>query len=568
MDMLGSPYMLPAGLAGSRESLHSMTRSQREHDPYRPVTFVRNSGETGRRPFHETGSMYSASTNRSFNDRSNLVPNAQRMSQSYIPERSDVLSKIETKASGSPLASPALFPVENTLSVPTSRRASEASSTAQLPETLSSPIDLPPVESPKEIPAEEMPSFPQPPEPTAQPQRPPRSSSVYASALPPRQSSIAPGFQFSLERPMSESSHYDEEESAPPPPPKHESVAEPIAEAGYYEDTDFNYDIDPSAIYTGRHSIDAGAASHEFPQDYSNEHAMPNNRLSYMGVRPLPLDNPEENAEQRANRIRSFYKEYFDTSRPNPTDAYYEDFDAEYVADYYGDEGWYDPETGDYYGAPQAQYAQPMGRRAMTPPPRGAARAPRFPGPYDRHFSTMSGGRPAFRGRPPPKKRLPPPKALTSLPTPHMLRTDSALLNTMDFAPPSSFREQQNGRVPDSPTGTSRPFSPSVRAYNPLLSSFDTLAPIPSPHALRKSGTFTSLDFSPQVPRFLGRDGGSRTGSDAGSIRSARSGISALQMDAVRSGAYRVSRIPKEFVTSREDLTKQLRPKMDLISPA
>ena len=59
-----------------------------------------------------------------------------------------------------------------------------------------------------------------------------------------------------------------------------------------------------------------------------------------------------------------------------------------------------------------------------------------------------------------------------------------------------------------------------------------------------------------------------RKHSDAGSIRSARSGISAMQMDAVRSGAYRVSRIPKEMVTTKEDLTAQLRPKMDLISRA
>ena len=32
-----------------------------------------------------------------------------------------------------------------------------------------------------------------------------------------------------------------------------------------------------------------------------------------------------------------------------------------------------------------------------------------------------------------------------------------------------------------------------------------------------------------------------------------------MQLDAVRAGAYRVSRIPKEYVTSREDLSSQLR---------
>lgn len=293
-----------------------------------------------------------------------------------------------------------------------------------------------------------------------------------------------------------------------------------------------------------------------------------NNRLSIMGMRPLPPDHPEENPEQRANRIRSFYKEYFDSNRPNPTNAYYEDYDADYT-DYYYYDGWYDPESAEYYQhqAPAAPWAEPMGRRAMTPPPGG--RAPRFQGMHDRHYSTMSGGRGGPRGRPPPKKKLPPPKALSSLPTPHLLKEDSALFNASDFAPPTSFREIQNGRRPDSPMGTQRPFSPAVRAYSPLVTANQGLSPLPSPYELRKSGTFTSLDFSPQVPRFRGMEGGgSRAGSDAGSIRSARSGISAMHMDAVRAGAYRISRIPKEYVTSKDDISNQLRPKWNLTTPA
>jgi hypothetical protein len=144
-----------------------------------------------------------------------------------------------------------------------------------------------------------------------------------------------------------------------------------------------------------------------------------------------------------------------------------------------------------------------------------------------------------------------------------MLKNDDAFYLAADFAPPTSFRELQNGRRPDSPMGIQRPYSPSVKVYSPLVPAFDDLAPMPSPHHLRKSGTFTALDFAP--PRFRGGEGNA---SDAGSIRSARSGISAMQMDAVRAGAYRVSRIPKEFVTSREDLSNQLRPKMNMISAA
>ncbi|TKA62223.1 hypothetical protein B0A55_12318 [Friedmanniomyces simplex] len=208
----------------------------------------------------------------------------------------------------------------------------------------------------------------------------------------------------------------------------------------------------------------------------------------------------------------------------------------------------------------------------MTPPPRGA---PRAPAPHHRQYSTQSAGGPQNRGRartggpppPMPKKRAPPPKPLQGLPTPHKLKDfDSVISTPIDFAPPSTFRQHQNGSAPASPTGL-RPYSPSVKAFNPLASSYDDLSVMPSPHLLRKSGTFTALDFAP--PNRLGahNDAGGG-GSDAGSIRSARSGISARQLDAVRAGAYRVSRIPREMATSREDLMAQLRPKLNMVSPA
>jgi hypothetical protein len=81
---------------------------------------------------------------------------------------------------------------------------------------------------------------------------------------------------------------------------------------------------------------------------------------------------------------------------------------------------------------------------------------------------------------------------------------------------------------------------------------------------LRKSSTFTALDFAPP-PRL--RDPGSNA-SDAGSIRSNRSGMSAAGRMAVRTGANRVSRIPKEMVGTRDDIVNSLRPKMNLVAPA
>ena len=84
-------------------------------------------------------------------------------------------------------------------------------------------------------------------------------------------------------------------------------------------------------------------------------------------------------------------------------------------------------------------------------------------------------------------------------------------------------------------------------------------------HALRKSGLYTSLDFAP--PRRFKNDDGM---SDTGSVRSGRSGVSAIssqQLHAVRTGAYRVSRIPKELAGSKDDIIASLRPTWDLRGP-
>lgn len=171
------------------------------------------------------------------------------------------------------------------------------------------------------------------------------------------------------------------------------------------------------------------------------------------------------------------------------------------------------------------------------------------PGP--RAYSSASGR----MGPPGPKRPLPPPSALNSLPTPSKLKDDSfALMNSIDFAPPTSYRDRQAGRS-QSPLGERRPYSPSVPSHRPLASAFDELAAMPSPHLLRKSGTFTGLDFAPPK-RFKDPD----SMSDAGSIRSNRSGVSAMQLGAIRNGAYRVSRIPQDMVGSKDDLASTLKP--------
>jgi hypothetical protein len=128
-----------------------------------------------------------------------------------------------------------------------------------------------------------------------------------------------------------------------------------------------------------------------------------------------------------------------------------------------------------------------------------------------------------------------------------------------EFAPANTIRDRAAGR-PETPTGGMRPYSPAMRAHTPLASAFDELAAIPSPHMLRKSGTFTSLDFAPP-PRFKNEGG---PASDAGSIRSNRTGISNIHQNNVRMGNYRVSRLPPDMVGTKDDLMATLKPDWDM----
>jgi hypothetical protein len=267
-------------------------------------------------------------------------------------------------------------------------------------------------------------------------------------------------------------------------------------------------------------------------------------RLS-VGFRPLPPDEimESEDPEYRANRIRSFYKEYFEDTKPGDAppvppmpaqhqqnyqqqrghqqnngyqqgnNAYYEDYSENYQ-----DAPYFDPGSNSFV----MPYAQPVARRAMTPPPSGQ----RFPGPRpSRQFHGSMGGMrmpgpgprgpprpgssvsnqlgPASRpgsatstahGRPragsamsgsryggAPKKPMPPPMDLHTLPTPSKLKDDSfALFNSTDFAPPENFAGRARGRS-QSPMGERRPFKAQVPVHSPLVNAFEELPTLPNP---------------------------------------------------------------------------------------
>ena len=208
-------------------------------------------------------------------------------------------------------------------------------------------------------------------------------------------------------------------------------------------------------------------------------------RRMTFGLRPLPpMEDLSEDPEQRANRIRSFYKEYFDPNQHRPvTGEFYEDYPVEF----YGG-AMYDPVTGEPIGIP-APYADPYGRRAMTPPPRAPPRFRSGRGTYGsgstgvdvpspRVFSSASGRFPGPNNGP-RRKPLPPPLPLKELPTPHMLK-DDFFMGSIDFAPGRNVKDRREGR-PDTPTGGLRPYTPTTRVHTPLVSPFDELSAVPSP---------------------------------------------------------------------------------------
>ena len=497
MDMdMGSPYLLPAGLHGSHESLHSMSRTvHSKDDRYRPATFIGN----------DSGSLHSYPTPRKGDDSSsyagststgpgyahdgmnqNLLRNAQRMSRSVPPtERShlptnnnvpqirvaDASMQVPRKGLPPTGQDGGLAPSHSEESRDSHHSKSGAafrqsnnylgsfihSREASIDHTAKTPS-----QSQRELPARPPPVLqqtgnrksPPPTINTAEPTpRPPRKQSLKA---PPQ-----PIFQQNLKD--DESSYGEGFKITPPSPPQASRDRQPDVQ--YHEDVPAEYGLGVEAAGLG---FDV-------------------RRLS-MGFRPLPPDDPTDNPEQRANRIRSFYKEYFDESKQGPARTagdYAEDYDQDYL----GDGAIYDPASGQYVVG-QPEYAEPYGRRAMTPPPRAP---PRFQG-APRHQATSSGGglgmppgprafssasgRFGPSGRGPPRKALPPPAALNILPSPHLLKEDSML--PIDFAPPTNYKDRQAGR-PESPRGGSRPYSPMVPAHLPLASSFDDLSVMPSP---------------------------------------------------------------------------------------
>ncbi|PYH41808.1 uncharacterized protein BP01DRAFT_304772 [Aspergillus saccharolyticus JOP 1030-1] len=531
LDIGPSPYLLPPGLHNSRESLHSLSRSMiGDDDKYRHATSFLGDNASLRshsRGAQDDASSFAGSTRRGpLGDDMNqgLLRNAQRMSRSSPP----LYAHPESDQSAQSLSSP--------------DQLSHAGLQLDLPRSPS------PVHVPEVTVADEQVS-------TEDHVKPRASVDRLETGAPMQTLSSAPLEQ--LHDP--------------------ELISLPVSDAASdYGDAEPKRTIPSVTVH-----VESGHGDHVNPknpphpsqkldemarvQNASPDDRRDTRRLTF-GLRPLPPEDPSDNPEQRANRIRSFYKEYFDESRTG-RDTYYGGSGPEAFAE--GDYV-YDPSTGEHFSPVPAPFAEPVTRRAMTPPPRapprfqGAARhmatgsdggfGDRFDSPGPRAISSASGRLP---GPPKPRKPAPPPSPLQILPTPHMLK-DESLMTAVDYAPGKNYKDLREGR-PDTPLGGLQPFSPLTPARSPLVSAFDDLSPLPSAHALRKSGAYDTLDFAPP-PRFKNTD----AGSDAGSIRSNHTGISSTHLHNIRNGAYRVSRLPPGTVGTKDDLISNLRPKWDM----
>lgn len=431
-----APYLMPPGLHGSRDSLSSVSRSI-DDDKYRPANLVGHDNASIRsypRTRDDASSIAGSRLGPSEEPNSSLLRNAQRMSRSDPPIHH------------SPPPEPKFQPNQNQAPLGGVAPAPELDFHFDTPPTLNFETEP----SPQENALHDRPNFPLPEAPAEA-----HVANTPSTQLP----------RISLPASDVTSSDYGDDHRKSQfiiPEVNIHGAEEPVPEVPLEMPEPSKFPEHPEEP----RNLDSGYVN---PRD---------TRRLTLGVRPLPPEDPADNPEQRANRIRSFYKEYFDESKRETT--YYEDYGPEYYEDGYG----YDP----YYDAvPPMPYAEPVGRRAMTPPPRAP---PRFQGAA-RHMATGSAGANSFGTGPRafssasgqfprgPRKPMPPPMPLNVLQSPHLLK-DDAIFMAADFAPGSSFRDQRDGR-PGTPSGTTRPYSPSIRAHTPLVSTFDELAAIPSP---------------------------------------------------------------------------------------
>ncbi|RKF75338.1 hypothetical protein GcM1_234041 [Golovinomyces cichoracearum] len=287
--------------------------------------------------------------------------------------------------------------------------------------------------------------------------------------------------------------------------------------------------------------------------DLSYNISRSNNRLSVMQARPLPPNaiTDSDDPEIRANRIRSFYKEYFDDSSSMPNGTY----EKRNHLNHNDESVYYDPDSNQFV----LPYSQPVTRRAITPPPANNSMRPTRP--RNGSMGTMNYVENRSRYHPPEaqphsstneshqvnlRKPTLPFSDLNQMPTPGNIGNDVLNMRSYGHVPPMVYRGQngfssERQRIPNA---------------NPL--SYEP-SPIPSPHLLEKEGTYSPLSFAPPK-KFRETD----NSSDAGSIRSNHSAKVGVNNGMPRNVSNRIDHLPEDVVFTKDCLNSSLKPQWDM----
>jgi len=260
-----------------------------------------------------------------------------------------------------------------------------------------------------------------------------------------------------------------------------------------------------------------------------------------------------EESEDHAKRIQSVYNEYWNDggyydgseeweSLPHHNNVEYQYQPKSVVAagynnterddppqEYYEGSNWsHEPSSRDPYyyhdGYPAAENSHDgvglgINGHLHSPPAR--------PSYYSRPSTSYSTTSLPSRARTPSKPLEP----LNNLPT-ERYKID-------DLASPISFSKPR--RFAGSASPINRPASPA----QVLSSSWSNLSDLPVPHRLRRSGSFSSIEFAP-VRKYAASE---VDAGDTGSIRSIRSlARTEASLMAVSAGAGRVNRLPQDLV--------------------
>ncbi|KAK9491687.1 hypothetical protein V1508DRAFT_193783 [Lipomyces doorenjongii] len=351
------------------------------------------------------------------------------------------------------------------------------------------------------------------------------------------------------------SQRYPRRLSTAPPVPSRESKLSPEDRVSYYEDppssesgTDNEGDsssvenyqetLEPFTLQsrvntdelidtTAAHVVDLAP-----PQDSTSQ---PENSLRRQRSFSSPAD-----AEERANRLRSFYKDYFDKPMPNGYEPALPILTQDDSAVAYGSTARVPAPrvapSPNIMSSPTAAAG-----RSLRPAPRHPIGSyNHFPGEVPRSLSSQSGGPyqqevqhrrepqlyPAYnsgyytpqyqpqhhpympqkqpmlqRAQP---KRLPPLEPLSPLPTPHQLGEERILGSPTLFAPPRRPRAGTAGSSVGSSCGS--PTTPQQQWTEMQLRN------LPTPYMLRNSASYSGLEFLP--PKKYSPSGVTTPGSD------------------------------------------------------